>query len=115
MISVWALNTETRYGKFPFAPSRVKVTVLSSVATVEPLSMTPFRPELPAVTRRSIVATTSLAVNGVPSCHVTPWRRLKVQTVSASLDDHFSARPGAMSLAFGASVHRNSNDWAVMP
>src|SRR6185437_988670 len=37
---------------------------------------------------------TSSAVNGLPSCHITPLRRVKVQ-VSLSLEiSHFSARSG---------------------
>ena len=72
-------------------------------------------PELPAATRRSIVATTSADVKSVPSCHFTPCRRSNVQTVLSEFGVHFRARPGAMSLAFEASVHRNSNDWAVTP
>ena len=32
VISVWALNTETRYGKLPLGPWRLKVTVFASVA-----------------------------------------------------------------------------------
>ena len=72
-------------------------------------------PELPAATRRSIVATTSADVNSLPSCHLTPERSLKVQTLLSSFGVQLSARPGAMSVAFGASVHRNSNDCAVRP
>ena len=112
---VCALKTETRYGKLPFALTRLKVTVFASVATAEPLSMTPLRPALPAATRRSIVATTSAELNGVPSCHVTFWRRSKTHTLPSALGVHLRARPGAMSLPFLSRVHRNSNDWAVMP
>ena len=116
MISVWALNTDTRYGKLPLPPARVKVTVFGSVATAPPFSSTPFRPELPAATSRSIVATTSSAVNGEPSfCHVTPVRSLNVQTVPSAFGVHDRASPGAMSLPFGSSVHRNSKHWAVTP
>ena len=116
MISVWALNTDTRYGKLPFAPGRVKVTVLASVATAPPGPRTPFRPELPAVTRRSIVATTSSAVNAVPSCHFTPWRSLNVQTVPSALGVHSRASPGPMDdEVLVVAVHRNSNDCDVMP
>src|SRR5689334_11033315 len=75
--------------------------------------MTPLSPEFPASTSRSIVATTSSAVKGVPSCHVTPWRRLKVQMLLSAFGDHFSARPGAMSDASLLRAHRNSNDWLV--
>src|SRR5438093_5917206 len=115
VISDWALNTDTRYGKLPLAPARVNVTVFGSVATTEPVVMTPLRPALPAAISRSIVATTSAAVNGVPSCQVTPFRRLNVQTVLSAFGVHFSARPGAMSVAFAFRVHRNSKDWAATP
>src|SRR5262245_12050807 len=114
-MSVCALKTETRYGKLPLPPARVNVTVFASVALAPPAGRIPFRPELPAATSRSIVATTSSAVKAVPSCHLTFWRRSNVQTVPSVFGVHLSARPGAMSLPFGSSVHRNSNDWAVMP
>ena len=90
-MSVCALKTETRYGKLPLALTRLKVTVLASVATAEPLSMTPLRPALPAATRRSIVATTSAELNGEPSAdQVTPWRRSKIQTLPSALGVHLS-------------------------
>ena len=115
MINDCALKTETRYGKFPLGPSSVKVTVFASVATADPATITPLRPELPALTSRSIVATTSAEVNGVPSCHVTFWRSLKVHTLRVLSGAHDNARPGAMSVALGARVHRNSKDCAVIP
>ena len=102
VISDWALKTDTRYGKLPFALTSVKVTVFGSVATAEPEAMTPFSPEFPAVTRRSIVATTSSAVNGVPSCQVTPWRSLKVQTLFVLSGVHDRARPGRDVRGVGA-------------
>src|ERR1041384_1779167 len=37
--------------------------------------------------KRSIVHFTSLAVNGLPSCHFTPWRSLKVSSVRSSFHD----------------------------
>src|SRR5205814_9913616 len=37
---------------------------------------------LPAI--RSQVHLTSLAVNGLPSCHLTPWRNLKVSDLPSS-------------------------------
>src|SRR5215213_2651554 len=116
-MSVWALKTETRYGKLPFALARLKVTVLGSVATAPPAGRTPLSPELPAFTRRSIVATTSADVKSLPSCHLTPLRRLKVQTLPVASGVHFSASPGTMltSEPLGSAVHRNSNDAAVTP
>src|SRR4051795_7594890 len=77
--------------------------------------MTPLIAAVPAATIRSIVATTSSAVKSVPSCHFTPLRRLKTQTELSAFGVHFSARPGAMFVASGARVHRNSKLWAVMP
>ena len=115
MISVWALNTDTRYGKLPFAPASVNMTVFASLATVPPAGSTPLRPELPALTRRSIVATTSSAVNGVPSCHLTFWRRLNVQTEPSAFGVHDRPGRARCRLASGVSVHRNSNDWEVIP
>ena len=116
MITVWALKTETRYGKLPFAPASVNTTVLASVATAPPGSRTPLRPELPAATRRSIVATTSSAVKAMPSCHLTPWRSLNVQTVPSAFGVHLSGQAGRdVDEVVGSSVHRNSNDCATMP
>ena len=40
----------------------------------------------------------------MPSCHLTPWRRLNVHTVPSSLGSHDSARPGASSPS-SPSVH----------
>ena len=91
------------------------MTVFASVATADPAAITPLRPELPALTRRSIVATTSAEVNGEPSCQVTFGRSLKVHTLRVESGAHDRARPGAMSVALGARVHRNSNDCEVIP
>src|SRR5258708_36396314 len=44
--------------------------------------------------KRSKVHLTSAEVNGVPSCHLTPWWSLKVSPLPASLHDHLSARSG---------------------
>ena len=115
VMSDCALNTDTRYGKLPFAPSSVNSTVVGSTALVEPFSITPPRPALPASTRRSIVATTSSAVKSPPFCHLTPLRSLNVQTVLSSLGVHSVARPGPMSLVAGSRATRNSNDWARRP
>src|SRR5215510_11396837 len=46
---------------------------------------------------RSMVHLTSAALNGLPSCHLTPLRRLKVNVLPSSLHVHFSARSGTMS------------------
>src|SRR6266852_4230007 len=47
---------------------------------------------------RSKVHLTSAAVNGLPSCHLTPWRRLKVSSVPSSLHDQPVARSGSIDL-----------------
>src|SRR5215510_3252853 len=39
---------------------------------------------------------TSLAVNGLPSCHFTPWRSLKVSLVRLASHAQLSARSGTM-------------------
>jgi len=114
-MGVCALNTETRYGKFPLALTRVISTVVGSLATAELSSMTPFKPELPAATSRFIVATTSSALKSPPSCHLTPDLSLNVQTVLSPLGVHDSARPGAMSPVAGSMWTRNSNDCATRP
>src|SRR5215831_6015961 len=45
---------------------------------------------------RSQVHLTSLAVKGLPSCHLTPWRRRKVSAVLSSSHDHSVARSGTI-------------------
>src|SRR5689334_18838844 len=116
VMTVCALKTETRYGKFPFGLARVIVTVFASVAFAPPGGRTPLRPELPAATRRSIVATTSSAVNGVPSCHLTFWRSLNVQTEPSLFGVHSVARPGPIvTRSFGVSAQRNSIDCETIP
>src|SRR4029077_18833448 len=45
---------------------------------------------------RSQVHLTSLAVNGLPSCHLTPWRSGKVSSVPSSLHDQLAARSGTI-------------------
>ena len=47
---------------------------------------------------RSQVHLTSLAVNGLPSCHLTPWRNGKVSSVPSSLHDQPVARSGTIEL-----------------
>jgi hypothetical protein len=39
---------------------------------------------------------TSLAVNGLPSCHLTPWRSGKISWVPSSLHDQPVARSGTI-------------------
>ena len=39
---------------------------------------------------------TSLAVNGLPSCHLTPWRSLNVSLVLVASQAQLSARSGTM-------------------
>src|SRR4029077_17081996 len=41
---------------------------------------------------------TSLEVNGLPSCPLTPWRNLKVSAVLSSSHDHSVARSGTIEL-----------------
>jgi hypothetical protein len=43
---------------------------------------------------RSNVATTSSTVNGVPSCHWTPWRMVKSQVDASAPGAHFVASRG---------------------
>src|SRR5262245_39054045 len=44
----------------------------------------------------SQVHLTSLAVNGLPSCHLTSWRSGKVSSVPSSLHDQLTARSGTI-------------------
>ena len=50
----------------------------------------------PSPIRRCQVHCTSLAVNGLPSCHLTPWRSLKVSLVRLASHAQLSARSGTM-------------------
>src|ERR1700674_5223439 len=45
---------------------------------------------------RSQVHLTSLAVNGLPSCHLTPWRNGNVSSVPSSFHDQLVARSGTI-------------------
>ena len=47
---------------------------------------------------RSQVHLTSAAVNGLPSCHLTPWRRWKVSSVPSSSHDQSVARSGTIDV-----------------
>src|SRR6185312_14615430 len=47
---------------------------------------------------KSQVHLTSAAVNGLPSCHLTPLRSLKVSAVLAASHDHSVARSGTTDL-----------------
>src|SRR5207237_6656803 len=40
---------------------------------------------------------TSLAVNGLPSCHLMPWRNLNVSALPSSLHDQLSASSGSIN------------------
>src|SRR5713226_4610885 len=53
----------------------------------------------------SHVHLTSWAVNGLPSCHLTPGRSLKVSAVLSSSHDHWLARSGTIEsrLEYGTS------------
>src|SRR5215471_2094546 len=53
-----------------------------------------FSADLPV--NKSQVHLTSLAVNGLPSCHLTPWRNGRVSSVSSSFHDQPVARSGTM-------------------
>src|SRR5712692_816030 len=45
---------------------------------------------------KSQVHCTSFAVNGLPSCHLTPWRSEKLSSVPSSLHDHHVAGSGTI-------------------
>src|SRR5260370_35400970 len=49
---------------------------------------------LPFPISKSQVHLTSAAVNGFPSCHLTPWRSGKVSSLPSSLHDQLAARSG---------------------
>src|SRR5215469_11144472 len=51
---------------------------------------------LPVPIRRSQVHLTSAAVNGLPSCHLTPWCSGKVSSLPSSLHSHLVARSGTI-------------------
>src|ERR1043165_2800803 len=55
------------------------------------------------------VHSTSLAVNSQPSCHLTPWRSLKVSSVLSSFQLHDSARSGTIDFSlFCATLGSNT-------
>src|SRR4029077_14031837 len=57
---------------------------------------------------RSQVHLSSAAVNGLPSCHLTPWRNGKVSSLPSSLHDQLVARSGMIeSGLFCATSCRN--------
>src|SRR6202030_1574863 len=63
---------------------------------------------------RSKVHFTSAAVKGLPSCHLTPSRNLKVSSVPSSLHDQLSARSGTIDcklfcFTFGSNMTRLLN------
>src|SRR5215469_15862321 len=51
---------------------------------------------LPTPISRSQVHLTSAAVNGLPSCHLTPWRKGKVSSLPSSLHAQLVARSGTI-------------------
>src|ERR1700745_596968 len=53
-----------------------------------------FSGAVPAI--RSQVHLTSLAVNGLPSCHLAPGRSLNVRSLPCSLHDQLEARSGTI-------------------
>src|SRR5215472_11795002 len=53
---------------------------------------------------RSQVHLTSAAVNGFPSCHLTPWRRLKVRSLPSSLQAQEVARSATIDLGLACST-----------
>src|SRR5206468_7876930 len=53
-----------------------------------------FSADLPV--SRPQVHLTSAAVNGLPSCHLTPWRNLKLSSLPSSLQAQLSARSGTI-------------------
>src|SRR5689334_7353937 len=55
-----------------------------------------FSIDLPVI--RSQVHLTSAAVNGLPSCHFTPSRSLKVSSLPSSLHDQLEARSETIEL-----------------
>ena len=75
------------------------MTVWSSLRSTFPADSTPANCERAAdfelgSVSRSNVATTSSTVNGVPSCHWTPWRMVKSQVDASAPGAHFVASRG---------------------
>src|ERR1700744_1002069 len=52
----------------------------------------------------SQVHLTSAAVKGLPSCHLTPWRNLKVSRVPSSSHDQLVARSGTIDFMLFCST-----------
>src|ERR1700755_1306283 len=53
-----------------------------------------------------IVKTTSSALNGWPSEHLTPWRRWKVNVLASGDASQLSARSGTIVFSSGATLTR---------
>ena len=90
------------YGKLPFAASSVNSTVASSIAFAPPGESTPVNAESAfdlffGSAWRSMVATTSAAVSGVPSWNVTPFRIANVHTEPSPFGVQLSAMRGSNS------------------
>src|ERR1044072_7149547 len=73
------------------------LTVTLSTLAYQPLRKLTLKFSGALPCRRSIVHFTSAAVKGLPSCHFTPLRKVKVSVLPSSLHVHFSARSGTMS------------------
>src|ERR1700687_87744 len=52
----------------------------------------------------SQVHLTSRAVNGLPSCHLTPWRNFKVSAVLSSSHAHSVARSGTIEVKLACAT-----------
>ncbi len=77
--------------------SRSPLTVTLSTLAYQPLRKLTLKFSGAVPARRSQVHFTSAAVNGLPSCQLTPLRSAKVSFLPSSLHVHFSARSGTMS------------------
>ena len=76
----------------------------------EPASRS-FSADLPV--SRSQVHLTSLAVNGLPSCHLTPWRNGRVCSVPSSFHDQPVARSGTIDAMLFCATAAAPDFWTA--
>ena len=104
------MNADTRYGKSAYGRSRWNTIVSGAVLSTWPRESTPEKAESAAdpifgSSMRSNEVTMSSFVNGLPSCHLTPWRIVNVHVSGVEPASHFVASFG-MSLYCGSGKTR---------
>src|SRR3954451_22306307 len=112
------MSSETVYGKSTYARSSEKWTVWSSTLRTPSGDSTPLKAdsaeEPPFGSLSSfIVATTSSAVSGRPSCHLTPWRILNSHSFALPTWRQDVARRGCSDVSAMRLHSVSPASWAV--